>query len=528
MLRIRSRLSACAAVLAALVLTSCSPGAPLPNPLDPSESTDPPSASPSAGPSDHPDRPGPAVPDVEPEGFVDAPPGTGMARYHDQDVTWLPCGAALCADVSAPLDHEEPDGQAITLRMLKVPATAEPRLGTVFVNPGGPGYPGTSLAAGFDRTGLEQYDVVGWDPRGVGSSTPVTCFQGEDHDAFTAMDTSPDDSAEEQALIVANRSFGQSCLERSGPLLEHISSVQTVRDLDLLRVLVGDERLSYVGYSYGTYLGALYAELYPDRVGRLVLDGAVDLSRTSETIQAQGFDRSLNAFAGWCVAQGCSLGEDPTAVVEQVTRVFDQTDVQPMPTRSDRQLTQSLAVTGVISMLYSETRWPALLQVLELAREGDGSGLLFYADEFNERGADGRYGQSAFAFPATSCADTADGGIEDALQDWERAQELAPVFGRYGGPALTCPVWPVEPDVWEQPIRGAGAAPVLVVGTTGDSATPYEYSVAMAEQLESAQLLTLEGEGHGAFRQGTPCIDGAVVRYLVTGELPPPGTRCRE
>lgn len=456
------------------------------------------------------------------------PPGQGAERYRQQRIGWTSCGAHQCATVAAPLEHARPDRQAITLSLLKVPATEEPRLGTLFVNPGGPGFPGTSTAAELPRTGLEQYDIVGWDPRGVGGSTPVRCFQGEDVDAYMALDTSPDDSAERQALVVANRSFGQSCLERSGELLQHISTLETVRDLDLLRSLVGDERLSYLGYSYGTYIGALYAELFPDRVGRLVLDSAVNITDAEDVTQAEGFDRALGAFADWCVSQGCRLGTTREEVLEQVTTIFDATDVQPMATAGDRQLTQSLAVTGVVLLLYSEQSWPQLREALELAADGEGDALLFYADQYNQRGEDGQYGQSTFAFPAISCVDTADGGLDEALEQWQADEEVAPVFGRYFGPALTCPVWPVTPDVPEGTITGAGADPLLVIGTTGDSATPYEYAVSMAEQLESGHLLTLEGEGHGAFGDGNACVDGAVVAYLTEGTLPPEGTRCRE
>lgn len=517
-------------LLVALLLVACTPGRPGPG-GDPSSGS--PVTSTSSSPSaddaeENPDRPDPTVPDVRPEGFVDPPAGSGLQRYAGQTPAWVPCETYQCATVAVPLDHGDPDGQAITLSLLKVPATAEPRLGTLFVNPGGPGYGGTGTAKDLSRAGLEQYDVVGWDPRGVGGSTPVRCFQGEDVDSYVALDTSPDDTAERQALVVANRSFGQSCLERSGVLLEHISTLDTVRDLDLLRQMVGDERLSYLGYSYGTYIGSVYAELFPSRVGRLVLDSAVNITEDEDVTQAVGFDRALTSFADWCVSQGCQLGGTREEVLERVTTVFDATDVQPMPTRSERRLTQSLAVTGVVVLLYSEESWPQLREALELAADGDGDALLFYADAYNERGQDGQYGQSTFAFPAISCVDEDDEGLDRALEDWESDEEVAPVFGRYFGPALTCPVWPATPTVLEEPIRGAGAEPILVVGTTGDSATPYEYAVSMADQLESGRLLTLEGEGHGAFGDGNACVDEAVVGYLVEGTLPPEGTRCRE
>lgn len=527
----RGRLRLVVAAASVLVLAGCTPFGSGPIGVDEPSAPEPTSASSptSPGPTPNPDRPDPAVPDVRPPGFVAPPVGQGLDRYLTQPLTWTPCGQQQCATVAVPLDYTAPDAQGITLSLLKVPATAEPRLGTIFVNPGGPGFGGTGLARDFARAGLEQYDIVGWDPRGTGDSTPLACFQGEDVDAYMALDTSPDDAAERQALIVANRSFGQSCLERSGELLEHITSVETVRDLDVLRHLVGDEKLGYLGYSYGTWIGSLYAEMFPDRVGRLVLDGAVDLTEDDDdVIQAEGFDRALTSFAEWCVGQRCELGSTSEEVLQSVTGVFDATDVQPMPTRSERRLTQSLAVTGVVLLLYSEESWPQLRQALELAQDGDGDALLFYADAYNDRGEDGRYGQSTFSFPAISCVDSDDEGLDEALTRWEEDQETAPIFGRYFGPSLTCPVWPAQPQLPPDPITGAGAAPILVVGTTGDSATPYEYAVQMADQLESGHLLTLDGEGHGAYGNGNACVDQAVVAYLKDGVLPADGARCQE
>lgn len=519
------------ALLSVVMVAACAPGETLGGPGGdrlPSASTPVGPASPSPAPEDSPDRPQPEVPDAMPEGFVEPPAGLGAERYSGQRLSWQACGANQCTTISTPLQHSDPDGQAITLSLLKVPATAEPRLGTLFVNPGGPGFPGTSLATNLERAGLEQYDVIGWDPRGVGGSTPVQCFQGEDVDAYVALDTSPDDTAERQALIVANRSFGQSCLERSGPLLQHISTLETAADLDLMRGLVGDEKLNYLGYSYGTYVGSVYAEMFPDRVGRLVLDSAVDITEDDQVTQAAGFDRALVSFADWCLAQRCELGADRAAVLEQITTVFDATDVQPMPTGSERRLTQSLAVTGVVYLLYSETSWPQLREALELAADGNGDALLFYADSYNQRERDGQYGQSTFAFPAISCLDHPDEGLDAADEQWEADQQVAPIFGKYFGPSLACPVWPVEPDVLPDPPTGAGADPILVIGTTGDSATPYEYAVSMADQLESGTLLTLEGEGHGAYGDGNACVDQAVVGYLVDGTVPEPDARCTE
>ena len=216
-----------------------------------------------------PDRPKVPIPNVKPAGFINAPAGSGLARYTKQAVNWSDCTvnkqAVKCATIAAPLDYASPDGQAITLKLVKVPATASPRLGTLFVNPGGPGEPGTTLAVDFQRTGLEQYDIVGWDPRGAGGSTPVQCENGAAVDQLMQLNQAPTNATEKQALLDGWKAFGASCLAKSGALLEHIATVDTVQDLDMMRQLVGDAKLNYLGYSYGTYIGAVYAQKFPGR-----------------------------------------------------------------------------------------------------------------------------------------------------------------------------------------------------------------------------------------------------------------------
>lgn len=493
------------------------------------------SASPSVLPLDSPDRPTPDVPDVRPPGITDPPPGLGFERYTQQPLDWRSCGSLECATVAAPLDYAAPDGPALTLALTMRRATAEPRLGSLFVNPGGPGGSGQELVSYFRSAGLEQYDIVGWDPRGAGESTPVQCFQGRDVDALTEIDMSPDDNAEKQALIVMARSFGQSCLERSGALLSHISTVETVRDLDLLRQLVKDQKLNYLGYSYGTRVGATYAQLFGDRVNKMVLDSAVNITEDRSIIQAQGFDLALTNFATWCVAQDCGLGENTEAVLDAVTDLFDRADVQPIPTElvdqatdEPRKVTQSEAVLGVVVALYGgERSFPPLLKGLTEARAGDGATLQFLADSYNGRNADGQYDEQLFAFPAISCLDRPDAGLAGAEQEWERAQNKAPILGEYFGPDVQCPVWPVQPVPDVGKITGPGAPPIVVIGSTGDSATPYEYAVSMAEQLESGVLVTFDGLGHATYGGNSPCIDDQVVKYFVDAVVPADETVCK-
>jgi pimeloyl-ACP methyl ester carboxylesterase len=442
-------------------------------------------------------------------------------------MTWTPCLDHLeCAEVLVPLDYLKPDQQAITLRLAKRPATAGVhRLGTLFVNPGGPGVSGIGLVQGFRGGGLGEYDIVGWDPRGVGQSTPVRCFERQDLDHYLSTDNSPDDGSETEALIMEERSLGQSCLQRSGALLEHISTAETVRDLDLLRGLVGDAKINYLGFSYGTRIGALYAQLFPKRVGRLVLDGAVNISG-SEVDQALGFDRALENFAAWCANQRTDLGSSRDEVLHTVTTLWRQLDSQPIMVGT-RSLTQQLAVSAVVFPLYGQQdAWAALRDaLLSAVHDHDGARLLRLADLFEERSADGNYDQSIVAFPAIRCLDSSDTSVRAAIRQSEMLIKKAPTIGPFWGPDLTCPLWPVAPAPPIPKIIARGAAPIIVIGTTGDPATPYEYAVGMARQLESAVLVTFHGSGHLAYGQ-SECVRQIVRDYLINSVVPADGASC--
>lgn len=474
-----------------------------------------------------PSRPIAAIPDVQPRGFIEPPSGHGMQRYLDQRIEWSDCGKGLqCTAVRAPLDYAKPEGQAITVALAKREATEKPRIGTLFVNPGGPGASGVDLAAGFDSKGLERFDIVGWDPRGTGASTPVLCANGKAMDAYTSIDISPDNAAEEAALEQIQLDFGRGCLDRSGALLAHISTAETVHDLDLLRQLVGEDRLNYLGFSYGTKIGAYYAELYPHRVGRLALDGAVNLSDKKDISQLDGFERALGSFAAWCAERECALGDTKAEVLDSIRRMLRGLDNRPID-GGRAELTQQLGLTGILAVLYeNEKGWRYLERALEMAIEDrDGRYLMYFADAYNERGKNGKYGQLQFSFEAIRCLDSHETSVAKAWQEADVEAKRAPVLGQFAGADLSCPLWPVAPAPKPAKITGAGAAPILVIGTTGDSATPYEYAERMADQLESGRLLTLRGEGHLAYSQ-SPCIRRHVQAYLVSGELPATGTRC--
>jgi pimeloyl-ACP methyl ester carboxylesterase len=409
------------------------------------------------------------------------------------------------------------------------PATASPRLGPMFIDPGGPGGSGQDLVDYFDTKGLEQYDVVGWDPRGAGESTPVRCLTDEQADAYLALDGSPDNEAERDALIRANYDLAEGCWQRNGDYLNHIGTVDTVRDLDLLRQLLGAPKLNYLGYSYGTDIGAVYAELFGGFTGRLVLDAAVNITDDQSIIQAQGFDLALGNFATWCAQKSCGLGDSKEAVLSSITNFLEGLDARPL-TVGHRKLTQTLAADGIADALYYGTAvWNALAALIQRAERGQGASLLSAADSLNGRDDKGHYSTLFFAFPAINCLDDTDKdtGVLGAEQKWTQDMAKAPIFGKYFGPAYNCALWPTRPSQrLEVHPTGASAQPLLVIGSTGDPATPYQFAGWMAEQLKSATLVTYVGEGHGGYGGKSACLDAIVVKYLVKGVVPSDGVRC--
>jgi pimeloyl-ACP methyl ester carboxylesterase len=535
-LDLRRRTYSLAGLLLVLCLAGCGPLSPGPkgqtsrSASTPSvvATTAPPTPTPTASGTPTAGRPLQPIPPVQPNGFTDPPPGSGMDRYNNQKLDWKRCGKGLtCALIRAPLDYADPDGTALTLAVARRPATASQRRGTLFINPGGPGGSGTSYVSYFQAAGLEAYDIVGWDPRGVGASTPVVCMGAADLDRYYQLDFSPDNATEQRIWRAAVQAFGQSCLKRSGRLLQHISTAETVHDLELLRHLVGDPKINYFGSSYGTQIGALYAERYPDRVGRMVLDGSVNISGKEDTItQTEGFERALNNFAGWCAAESCRLGHSRAEVLGRIKSYLDQLDQRPVKVGS-RTLTQQQGVEAVFYAMYAGQRgWVQLRDSLVAAIfDNDARGVLALGDRSNFRREDGSYDQIAYSFPAVRCLDSQDTSVRRAEKQYARVSKAAPVLGRLGGFDLTCALWPVAPAPPEPQIDAEGAPPLVVIGTTGDPATPYEYAVDMADRLKSGVLVTYRGEGHLAF-DSSECVHRLVLDYLMRDQVPQDRTRC--
>ncbi|MGY0463073.1 alpha/beta hydrolase [Kitasatospora sp. cg17-2] len=518
-----------------------SPGAVSPGTVSPG------GASPGAGPAGLAGPAGGAAAATPLEPLPAAVP-PALAPYYAQRLGWTPCDDGYeCTTFRVPLDYDRPADGDLTLAAVRAPAvpaapgdTVAPgeRIGSLLLNPGGPGGSAVEYVEGVARTydaGVRaRYDLVGLDPRGVGRSAPVTCLGGERMDAYTAVDITPDDQAEVDALVAAAKEFAEGCRQRSGDRLGHLSTVEAARDLDVLRALLGDERLHYVGKSYGTFLGATYAGLFPGRTGRMVLDGAMDPSLDSLTgnrTQAGGFETAWTAFARDCAArEDCPLGRTEQQAGERLAALFAAVDAGPLATDDGaRRLSEAQATTGVIQAMYADFLWPRLRTALADAEAGNGTGLLKLSDAYYGREADGSYPNLMFANMAVNCLDLPApfAGPDDAARAVPDFERTSPRFGRdMAWMALTCTYWPVRPTGTPHTVRAAGAAPIVVVGTTRDPATPYAWAQALAGQLESGRLLTYDGDGHTAYGRHDSCLDGAVNRFLLGGEPPENGKTC--
>ncbi|OEU95483.1 alpha/beta hydrolase [Streptomyces oceani] len=469
-----------------------------------------------------------------------------LRPYYEQRLEWSECDVIgfECAKLRVPLDYDDPrEGEELRLAVSRKKSSGsgkDKRIGSLLVNPGGPGgsaikFLQEAAAVSFPPQLRERYDMVGMDPRGVGRSEPVECLSDREMDEYVRTDQTPDDSKEVDQLVEAYKGFAKGCEQRSSGLLGHVSTVDSARDMDVLRAVLGDEKLHYYGASYGTFLGSTYAGLYPQRVGRLVLDAAMDPSLTSREVnvqQAGGFATAFKAFAKDCVGQSdCPLGDEGVKDAGKKLRAFfEKLDRKPMKTGTDRTLTESMATTGVIQAMYSEQLWPQLRQALTAGmKKGKGGELLALADQYYERDTDGSYANIMFANPAVNCLDLppAFDGPKEARKAVDDFEETSPVFGRgFAWSALNCTYWQQDATGEPHSIAAKGSEPVVVIGTTRDPATPYAWAQGLAGQLSKGRLLTYEADGHSAFLRGSRCVDESVLAYLLKGKAPKDGKRC--
>ncbi|MZG15315.1 alpha/beta fold hydrolase [Streptomyces sp. SID5914] len=488
-----------------------------------------------------------------------------LTSLRNQSLTWKDCPAPApiqgggeapgalpdgtrwqCATLRTPLDWKNPSGESMDLALIRARAAGDPdeRIGSLLFNFGGPGGSGVATLPGLapDYEKLRtRYDLVSFDPRGVGNSAGVRCLDAG-LPSEEEIDNTPDDGGDEtNALVRFNRETAAACEKNSGDVLPHVGTTQAAQDMDLMRQVLGDEKLHYFGISYGTELGGVYAHLFPEHVGRAVLDGVVDPTHDlmeEALAQAGGFQLAFEHFAAWCARQGCTLGDDAEDIVDLVVGLEAALDDAPLATPDDGELDGDGLVDAISGALYRQDYWPALRVGLEAAADDNGEVLHDLAEALGQHGRGGGTDDDTAteesneddAFRAITCDDSSNrytvADVESRLPDF---LEASPLFGPgLAWSALSCDGWPVPGASRHPEVSAPGAPPVLLVGNTGDPATPYEGAARMAQRLgeKVGVELTYEGEGHGAYDSGNTCVQDTVNAYLLNGTLPKPGTVC--
>lgn len=465
-------------------------------------------------------------------------PPEGLGKYYSQTLDWTSCSTSFeCAEVEVPLDYAHPEKDSIKLSVVKLDAGRKPQ-GTLVVNPGGPGASGVDLVmnAGtqmFSSELRKGYDLLGFDPRGVSRSAPVTCRTDAERDQARTQDPDPTTAAGLAKAEKQSRDFAKACAAKTGPSLGFIDTVSSAKDLDILRAVNGDPRLNYLGFSYGTKLGATYAQLYPRNVGHLVLDGAMDPSLDNEEVtlgQAAAFEKAITTYLQDCLRrQNCPFDGDVDQARDQLHQLFDSVEKYPMTAQDGREVGITDFVSGFLVAFYEDAYWPTLTDALNAAISGDPTNMLELADLSAGREEDGSYtGNADEAFIAINCLDyPVDTSIEGQREDARELEKASPTIGKYlayGG--LSCKDWKYPSTGTPAPVSAPGAAPIVVIGTTGDPATPYNWSQALHQQLESSVLLTFTGEGHTAYGRSNECIGNAVDEYFLDSTVPQDGLQC--
>ncbi|GAA5058188.1 alpha/beta hydrolase [Nocardia callitridis] len=471
-----------------------------------------------------------------------------LQQFYDQQVRWGGCdgfGSAddrfapnmECARITVPVDYEKPEGATAQVAVSRIKATGE-RVGSLLMNPGGPGESGLTMSMLGNNTPLaERFDRVGFDPRGIGSSTPtVACQTAQEQDQERAEAPEDNSPAGIAAAEADDKQYAQRCSERTGDeFLAHVGTREVVQDMDVMRAALGDSKLSYLGYSYGTRIGSAYAERFPTHVRAMVLDGAVDSSQdpVQESLhQAEGFQKVFDAYAANCAKQSdCPIGTDTAQSVQSFRDLVNPLWDNPVATTDPRGLNYEDAMTGVRQALYSDDLWKILTMGLSEVREGHGDTLLKLADLYDGRNDDGTYTNTNDAFNAVRCvddprmSDRAVAGKQDA-----EFRRVAPFLddgrGTGAAPLELCTNWPVPNTSEPHRISVQGLAKTVVVSTTDDPATPYQAGVDLADQLGAA-LITYQGSRHTvALSADVACVDNPVIDYLVTLREPEEGLRC--
>lgn len=465
---------------------------------------------------------------------------TALAPFYAQVLQWTPCHEAFqCATARAPLDWANPAKKSIDLALIRS-STSGTRLGSLLVNPGGPGGSGydfvqNSLDYAVSDKLREHYDIVGFDPRGVNKSSAVKCYPAKEMDTFLfGLPTQPEDSdAYISELSASSGEFGKACAANTGDLLGFVDTVSAARDLDLLRATLGDTKLNYLGFSYGTFLGATYAGLYPKNTGRLVLDGAVDPAISDFEVtktQAMGFESALRAYLTDCMSgKDCPFPGTVDDSMAGIARLLSELDTSPLRAADGRQLGRATMFTAIVYPLYSKDNWPYLTKLFTSVLAGKADTAFTLADNYYSRSDKGVYSDnSTEAFVAINCLDyTTDASIALMREQAVELARSAPVFG----PAMDfgqtgCANWPYKSTRERAPIAASGSGPIIVVGTTNDPATPYVWAQNLAKELENGHLVTYRGEGHTAYNKSNACVNNAVDNYFISGTVPTSDPKC--
>jgi len=469
-----------------------------------------------------------------------------LAEFYHQSLTWEDCSIGReCTTVTAPLDWSDPAGGSIDLAVIRsIAGEPDDRVGSLMVNPGGPGGSGWDYVAAASFPGLsDRFDIVGWDPRGVGRSTPVTCYTNatdRDESLYGTFDDAYGTQGWIDDLTASSEEYAAACAAETGDLLSHIDTASTARDLDLLRAVLGDEKLNYLGYSYGTRIGATYAELYPEKVGRMVLDGAIDpVLSDFEMLKAQmvGFERAFSNYLEFCFERDdCPFTGTLDQAKQQAEALIESAGTAGLVGGDGRVLDEATIGTAIAANLYSKGNWQDMSGMFVDLKAGDPSTAFQHADRYNSRSSDGSYsGNSVDVYQAVTCVDG--DFADDPASTLDRVAEIdaaAPTIGRfftyddYAVLDVLCTHWPVAPVEQPASYSAEGAPTILVIGTTNDPATPYAWAQSLATQLSKGFLVTYEGEGHTIYNQGVRCIDDAVDVFFTNGTVPPKDPECED
>ncbi|MFI9614695.1 alpha/beta hydrolase [Streptomyces sp. NPDC052023] len=445
-----------------------------------------------------------------------------------------------CATMKAPRDWDDPEGDTIGIELIRAEASgpADRRIGSLIFNFGGPGGSGVTTLPAFAEgygTLRTRYDLVSFDPRGVGRSAGVWCENDQQLDVYYQQDATPDDAAERTEYVDNVKAFNAACDKNSGKMLPHVQTTEAARDMDLMRQVLGDDKLHYFGISYGTELGGVYAHLFPKNVGRAVFDAVVDPTQDSEQGslgQAKGFQLALDNYAQHCVSQeeDCPVGDSAQDVKNRIAELLKNLDSKPIPGIFPRQLTQTAATSGIAQALYSQDFWEYLTEGLEQAYDGEGQILMMLSDSLNGRNQNGEYSNLTAANVSINCADDKPRYTTEYVQGkLPEFRAASPVFGDYlAWSMMSCTDWAVPGAADHPDVSAPGSAKILVIGNTGDPATPYEGARRMVQALGKGVgvELTYKGQGHGAYDSESKCVKQAVDGYLLDGKVPTGGTVC--